>query len=1480
MKGSWAAFAALFLAGFLFSTGLAGAVATAAGAPPADVIASNSPSAEEGPDLTVDTTVTKYGRELPGLRSRSGRTYQAPNGSLKTVLHAEAVNYRDAQGKWQPIDNSLVPANGGYRNKANSFAVELPGALGGRPVRIEHDGVSVSFAPRALRGVAAVTGATGSFRDAARATTLEYTVTGSGLKEALVLASKSAPRSFTFDLSVQGATPKQSASGGVDFVSGGRVVSSFLPAFMVDARGARSNAVATSLAAVPSGHTVTVTPDRAWLQSPARRYPVVIDPTFEFTGGARECYIADGADENTNFCGNPTLNTGWDGTKRSRGLLEFSQINSDIPEKAVILDAELSLYLESKTTANLTSVAVHRVTRAFDDVTWNRASSDIDGNPTLWTTPGGDFNASAAATVSNVGGSAGVYHRWYLRGLVQDWVDRTQPNYGMLLKTPESVSNVFRYSSSWSTTATADQMPRLVITWNRATGLWGRYTFLDEPLSDRLALRTNVANGNLIIQESDLQIGGTGLDLSVERYFNSLSAGYEANGGGELGYSWMLGTGEDVYLEFMPDGSVGYHGPSGYTVPFGKDANGDNLYISPTAIDSTLTKNADGTWTITSHGSGVKQHFSAAGALTSIVDENANRISFSYGTCGLSSITDTQGRVTSFACNSLGLVTKITDPSGRAYQYAYDANGNLVTYTNPAGGITRYGYDSAGMVVVKITDPRGNVTTLAYDYNQRVTSITRLPTPSSSTGPTTSFTYNSGNTVVTDERGNKTTYYYDTTSRVTRVLDALGRERSATYTPNSNIETFTSGSSGVTTNGYDVNNNLTSTRLATGASSRWEFPTSGQLYLPTKAIDTQGNATGFAYDAKGNTTQVTNALAHAASFTYNANGTVASATDFKGNVTGYGYDAKGQLTAVDNPAPLGDTTYTYDSLSRLASEVDGKGQTTTFAYDTLDRLTKITYADGSAINYAYDANGNRTSLVDNTGTTSYAYDHLNRLTKETLPDAKTNTYTYDSAGNMLSFADAGGTLSYAYNTVNLLVTLTEPGGAQTSFVYDADDLRTETRYPNGVTMYVTYDAANRIVRVLGKKPASGTVLTDFTYSWTNASGQDTGLRQSVTDKDGTKTSYSYDALNRLTLAEERSSAGTLLNSYAYAYDANSNRSSQTVNGVTTTYSHNAADQLTAAGSVTYSYDGNGNETGSSAGRSFTYNPKDQVTSATPAGGSAISMSYSGTGQFDRVSAGTTTYTDSGLGLTRENSTSYTRDVGGLLLSQRTSSGTSYYLLDGVGSVAAVTDGAGNLAATYRYAPFGAPVASTGSLANPWRWLGGLGVYFDAVTGLYKMGTRYYDSSLGRFTQVDPVDGGSYNRYDYAAQDPINLVDVDGQVLVALIPVAIAAARLAVILVRLGPRFASAARALFAMSRAVWAGSKTRFVAAARSAGRLLTRVESELRGAYYRLATRIMACVTKGSQYMGEVQDWFFGSDVLQPIAFGVGCVKGFRRGP
>jgi len=52
---------------------------------------------------------------------------------------------------------------------------------------------------------------------------------------------------------------------------------------------------------------------------------------------------------------------------------------------------------------------------------------------------------------------------------------------------------------------------------------------------------------------------------------------------------------------------------------------------------------------------------------------------------------------------------------------------------------------------------------------------------------------------------------------------------------------------------------------------------------------------------------------------------------------------------------------------------------------------------------------------------------------------------------------------------------------------------------------------------------------------------------------------------------------------------------------------------------------------------------------------------------------------------------------------------------------------------YGYDPYGSTSYHSGSVANPWGYVGG----YSDPTGLIHFGARYYDPSTSRWTQVDP-----------------------------------------------------------------------------------------------------------------------------------------------
>ncbi|MDX6699077.1 MAG: hypothetical protein QOE65_2474 [Solirubrobacteraceae bacterium] len=77
----------------------------------------------------------------------------------------------------------------------------------------------------------------------------------------------------------------------------------------------------------------------------------------------------------------------------------------------------------------------------------------------------------------------------------------------------------------------------------------------------------------------------------------------------------------------------------------------------------------------------------------------------------------------------------------------------------------------------------------------------------------------------------------------------------------------------------------------------------------------------------------------------------------------------------------------------------------------------------------------------------------------------------------------------------------------------------------------------------------------------------------------------------------------------------------------------------------------------------------------------------------------------------------------------------------------------------RFDEFGTP--QTGTVPTRYGWLGEKQRATSQPTGMILMGQRVYSPALGRFLQVDPVEGGSANGYDYSDQDPVNSFDLAG-----------------------------------------------------------------------------------------------------------------------
>jgi P pilus assembly chaperone PapD len=283
---------------------------TASAAPAAHAAGTSSGSSSSPPTVPSST-------ENTSLRSAYSSTYVLTNGQHKTTFHSTPVNFRDATGSWQKVDNTLVPSLiGGWHNSANSLQVHLPASLSS-PVSLASGGSSIGFTLHGASGTGSVSGKTATYSSVLPSTSASYAVTGSGVKENLYLSSSSAPSTFTWSLELSSGLTAQLTGSDLTIANASGAVATIAAPTITDAGGV-SGVASWSLA--PDGSTLTLIFDPAWLAAPGRAFPVVVDPTASYLTVAAGCTIK-AANPTSSYCNTTDLGVGASAGSAQRGMV-------------------------------------------------------------------------------------------------------------------------------------------------------------------------------------------------------------------------------------------------------------------------------------------------------------------------------------------------------------------------------------------------------------------------------------------------------------------------------------------------------------------------------------------------------------------------------------------------------------------------------------------------------------------------------------------------------------------------------------------------------------------------------------------------------------------------------------------------------------------------------------------------------------------------------------------------------------------------------------------------------------------------------------------------------------------------------------------------------------------------------------------------------------------------------------------------------
>ncbi|MBB4690108.1 LamG-like jellyroll fold domain-containing protein [Paractinoplanes abujensis] len=661
------------------------------GAVPASLPEPKQPGPWQAPPAAgADSFDEKTSKRVPERSGERFTEFKNADGSVTRRLYGSRVNYRDAEGRYQPIDTDLTRRAGRIETTANSITASLApeGTDASLATLTTAAGDSMAYGVGgAVPAPVVIDGSVATYGEILSSTDIEAESLADGLRTTIVLKTPAAGNEWVLPLDLDGLAVSRGADGSITLADAdGDVALRMAPGHLEDARidpksgaGAQSSAVTYDLTTVDGAPALKVTADPAWLTDPAREYPVRLGATV-LTANARTDTFADSDATTTNRdTDDLPVGTWKDKATVSRSFVGFDAKAADGFGAKRVRAATLHLYHSwSADCGNRQPISVRRVTETFKGA----APADAGGLAAApsYSAPIGTLRITdSELACANADADRAVGKWWSVPlapGAVANWSAGQAADAGLALTTSESDTAAFKRFTSGNVeagefqpfvevTAAANEPPQV----NEQYPSYGQ--------------AVNTLTPELLADASDPDVGPKSLTYTFIVYANDAKTELFRSPV-QKRKSWVIPSrteikwGESYYWSVLVDDGEGTN----------KDALFKNLFLTVVpqpAITSGLSQNsgrsfdpAIGNYTTTARDAAVTT-IGPPLEITRYYNSSDPRTGQAFG-AGWSSILDAK-------VVNRGKTAVVTYPDGRELAFGRDwelAIGST-TWTSPAG---------------------------------------------------------------------------------------------------------------------------------------------------------------------------------------------------------------------------------------------------------------------------------------------------------------------------------------------------------------------------------------------------------------------------------------------------------------------------------------------------------------------------------------------------------------------------------------------------------------------------------------------------------------------------------------------------------------------------------------------------------------------------------------------------------------------------